>query len=147
MSETVAATLRVRMAQKDAHYDGNLVDGARILQLFGDVVTEITVRMDGDEGLLNGYSEIEFKTPVYIGDYIEVSARLVGRSRLRRVVEFTARKYIAARYEQGATRAELLGEPVVVCRAVGTAVVPRDAARRRPAGTGGTAHADVSRAE
>ncbi|MFF1277293.1 3-aminobutyryl-CoA ammonia lyase [Streptomyces marokkonensis] len=147
MSEKVAATLRARMAQKDAHYGGNLVDGARILQLFGDVVTEITVRMDGDEGLLSGYSEVEFKAPVYVGDYIEVSGRLVSRSRLRRVVEFTARKYIAARYEQGATRAELLGEPVVVCRAVGTAVVPRDAARRRPTGTGGTANADVSRAE
>ena len=147
MSETVAATLRARMTQKDAHYGGNLVDGARILQLFGDVVTEITVRMDGDEGLLSGYSEIEFKTPVYVGDYIEVSGLLVGRSRLRRVVEFTARKYIAARYEQGATRAGLLREPVVVCRAVGTAVIPRDAARRPCAGAGGTANADVSRAE
>ncbi|EFL35360.1 acyl-CoA hydrolase [Streptomyces viridochromogenes DSM 40736] len=147
MSEAVSATLCARMAQKDAHYGGNLVDGARILQLFGDVVTEITVRMDGDEGLLSGYSEVEFKAPVYVGDYLEVSGRLVGRSRLRRVVEFTARKYIAARYEQGTTRAELLGEPVVVCRAVGTAVVPRDAARRRPASAGGTADADVSRAE
>ncbi|GAA4321863.1 3-aminobutyryl-CoA ammonia-lyase [Streptomyces venetus] len=147
MSEAVSATLRARMAQKDAHYGGNLVDGARILQLFGDVVTEITVRMDGDEGLLSGYSEVEFKAPVYVGDYIEVSGRLVGRSRLRRVVEFTAWKYIAARYEQGTTRAELLGEPVVVCRAVGTAVVPRDAARRRSAGAGGTAVADMSRAE
>lgn len=67
--------------------------------------------MDGDEGLLSGYSEIEFKTPVYVGDYIEVSGLLVGRSRLRRVVEFTARKCIAARYEQGATLAEPLGDP------------------------------------
>ncbi len=147
MSEAISAALRARMTQKDAHYGGNLVDGARILQLFGDVVTEITIQLDGDEGLLSGYSEIEFKAPVYVGDYIEVSGRLVGRSRLRRVVEFTAQKYIAARYEQGVTRAELLGEPVVVCRAVGTAVVPRDAARRRSASSGGTANADVSRAK
>ena len=44
--------LRVRMSQADAHYGGNLVDGARILALFGDAATELLVRHDGDEGLL-----------------------------------------------------------------------------------------------
>ncbi|MFI9201801.1 3-aminobutyryl-CoA ammonia lyase [Streptomyces sp. NPDC053048] len=136
MTETVTATLRVRIGQKDAHYGGNLVDGACILRLFGDVVTEITIQTDGDEGLLTGYSEVEFTAPVYAGDYIEVTGRLVGRSRLRRTVEFTARKCIAARYDLGATRAEVLDEPVLVCRAVGTAVIPRAAARRRSAGSG-----------
>lgn len=131
MSEAISATLRVRMAKNDAHYGGNLVDGARILQLFGDVVTEITIRTDGDEGLLSGYREVEFKAPVYAGDYVEVTGRLVGRSRLRRIVEFTARKYIAARYDLGQSRAEVLDEPVVVCRAVGISVISPAAARRR----------------
>ncbi|MEU1850991.1 hypothetical protein ABZ499_17370 [Streptomyces sp. NPDC019990] len=66
-------TLRARMAQKDAHCGQNPVDGAWILQSLGDVVTEITVLMGGDEGLPSGYSESEFKTPVYVGDCIEVS--------------------------------------------------------------------------
>ena len=33
------------------HYGGNLVDGAQLLSLFGDVATELCVRADGDEGL------------------------------------------------------------------------------------------------
>ncbi|MDX5571298.1 hotdog fold domain-containing protein [Streptomyces sp. ID01-9D] len=130
MPEEVTATLRVRMSQQDAHYGGSLVDGARLLRLFGDLVTEITIRSDGDEGLLTAYRQVEFLAPVHAGDYIEATARLVGRSRLRRTVEFTAHKTIAARYELGPTRAEASGEPVLVCRAVGTAVVPPAAARR-----------------
>lgn len=130
MPDEVTATLRVRMSQQDAHYGGNLVDGARLLQLFGDLVTEITIRSDGDEGLLTGYQRVEFLAPVYAGDFIEATARLVSRSRLRRTVEFTAYKTVQARYELGATRAQAPQEPAVVCRAVGTAVVPLAAARR-----------------
>ena len=33
----VKSMLRVRMSAKDAHYGGNLVDGAHMLHLFGDV--------------------------------------------------------------------------------------------------------------
>ena len=47
----VEATLKVRMSMQDAHYAGNLVDGARMLNLFGDVGTELAIRYDGDEGL------------------------------------------------------------------------------------------------
>ncbi|MEV2262640.1 3-aminobutyryl-CoA ammonia lyase [Streptomyces anulatus] len=130
MPEEVTATLRVRMSQQDAHYGGSLVDGARLLRLFGDLVTEITIRSDGDEGLLTEYRRVEFLAPVHAGDYIEATARLVGRSRLRRTVEFTAHKTIVSTYELGPTRAEASEEPALVCRAVGTAVVPPAAARR-----------------
>ena len=43
--------IRLRMGSNDAHYGGNLVDGAKMLQLFGDVATELLIRNDGDEGL------------------------------------------------------------------------------------------------
>jgi len=36
--------IRLRMSQADAHYGGNLVDGAKMLQLFGDVATELLIR-------------------------------------------------------------------------------------------------------
>ena len=52
--------IRVRMSTADAHYGGNLVDGAKILSLFGDVATELLVRLDGDEGLFLRYDEVEF---------------------------------------------------------------------------------------
>ena len=44
--------IRLRMSSHDAHYGGNLVDGARMLQLFGDVATELLIQRDGDEGIL-----------------------------------------------------------------------------------------------
>ena len=52
--------IRLRMSAHDAHYGGNLVDGARMLQLFGDVATELLIQHDGDEGLFAGYDNIEF---------------------------------------------------------------------------------------
>jgi 3-aminobutyryl-CoA ammonia-lyase len=123
--------LRVRIGAEEAHYGGNLVDGARMLRLFGDVVTEIAIRTDGDEGLLSHYAEVTFTAPVHAGDFIEVTGRLTKESRLRRVVELEARKVIEARYEEGRSTAGVLDEPVVVCRAVGVVVVPVHKARRR----------------
>ncbi|WP_251829198.1 holo-ACP synthase [Streptomyces sp. ATCC 21386] len=133
------AFLRVRIGQEEAHYGGGLVDGARILRLFGDLVTEITVRTDSDEGLLSEYSEIRFTAPVHPGDYIEASGRLVRSTRLRRIVELQAHKVIAAKPGAGAgagdSSAEVLDEPQLVCAATATTVVPmRRAARRRGRG-------------
>ena len=42
--EKITSELRVRMSAKDAHYGGNLVDGAHMLHLFGDVATELLIR-------------------------------------------------------------------------------------------------------
>ncbi|MEU3520606.1 3-aminobutyryl-CoA ammonia lyase [Streptomyces sp. NPDC006654] len=116
--------LRVRIGAEEAHYGGDLVDGARLLRLFDDVVTEIGIRTDSDEGLLSHYTDMTFTSPVRAGDFIEVTDRLTKRTRLRRVVEREARKVISARYECSPTAAEVLGRAVTVCRAVGVVVVP-----------------------
>ncbi|MEU5092818.1 4'-phosphopantetheinyl transferase superfamily protein [Streptomyces sp. NPDC021356] len=118
------AFLRVRVGQEEAHYGGNLVDGARILRLFGDLVTEITLRTDGDEGLLAQYSDIRFTAPVRPGDYIEAHAWLVHQTRLRRVVELEAHKVIRASPEEADSAGEVLDEPQLVCAATATTVVP-----------------------
>ena len=52
------------MSAKDAHYVGGLVNGARIVQVWGDVGTELMVRVDGDISLFLGYEEINFTAPV-----------------------------------------------------------------------------------
>ena len=65
------ARLRVRMGAHDAHYGGDLVDGARMLALFGDVATELCVRAYGDEGLFRAYESVEFLAPVRAGDFVE----------------------------------------------------------------------------
>ena len=63
--------IRLRIAAHDAHYAGGLVDGAKLLQLFGDVATELLIRSDGDEGLFVAYDSVEFLAPVHAGDFIE----------------------------------------------------------------------------
>jgi len=122
--------VRVRMSLQDAHYGGNLVDGARILALFGDVATELLVRVDGDEGLFAAYDRVEFLAPVFAGDYIEAHGRIVKLGKTSRRMEFEARKVVAARPEIGESAADALEPPVVVCRATGTCVTPKAKQRK-----------------
>lgn len=128
-SNLLTATLRLRMAAHDAHYGGGLVDGARMLGLFGDVATELLIRHDGDEGLFRAYDAVEFLAPVFAGDYLEVTGALVAVGRTSRKMQFEARKVIAPRPELSDSAAEVLHDPVIVCRASGTCVVP--AAKQR----------------
>ena len=122
--------IRLRMSAHDAHYGGNLVDGARILSLFGDVATELLIRHDGDEGLFVAYDLVEFKAPVYAGDYIEARGRITRAGTTSRAMEFEAHKVIEARTEISASAADVLHEPVLVVRARGTCVTPKASQRR-----------------
>ncbi len=124
------AILRVRMSQLDAHYGGNLVDGARVLALFGDAATELCIRHDGDEGLFRAYDAIEFLAPTYAGDYLEVEGELLSAGNTSRKMRFEARKVIRPRPDVSESAADVLAEPVVVCRASGTCVVPKE--KQRP---------------
>lgn len=118
--------LRVRMSAHDAHYGGNLVDGARMLALFGDAATELLIRHDGDEGLFVAYDMVEFKAPVYAGDYIEVRARLTRVGNTSRAMAFEAYKVIVADpTPDQPSKATVLAEPVLVTRATGTCMVPK----------------------
>ena len=123
------AMLRIRMSQADAHYGGDLVDGARLLALFGDLATELLVRHDGDEGLFRAYDAVEFLAPVHAGDFVEVEGEITRIGATSRAMRFEARKVIAPRRDLSDSAAEVLAEPVVVCRASGTCVVPREKQR------------------
>jgi len=129
-SENASSLIRLRMSAHDAHYGGNLVDGARMLALFGDVATELLIRLDGDEGLFVAYDVVEFLAPVYAGDYIEAEGRIVNLGNTSRRMEFEARKIIAARPDVGESAADALETPIVVCRAAGTCVTPKGKKRR-----------------
>ena len=122
--------IRVRMSAHDAHYGGNLVDGARMLQLFGDVATELLILNDGDEGLFKAYDMVEFMAPVYAGDYIEAEGEFVSTGNTSRKMVFEARKVIVPRPDINDSACDVLAEPIVVCRASGTCVVPKDKQRR-----------------
>lgn len=123
------AMIRVRMSSHDAHYGGSLVDGARMLQLFGDVATELLIRYDGDEGLFRAYDSVEFLAPVYAGDFIEATGEIVSAGSTSRKMVFTAKKVIVPKADISASAAELLEDPIIVCRASGTCVTPKDCQR------------------
>lgn len=128
---TAKSLIRMRMSSHDAHYGGNLVDGARMLNLFGDVATELLIRHDGDEGLFRAYDSVEFLAPVFAGDYIEADGEIVEVGNTSRKMRFEARKVIAP-VPGSDSAADVLEKPIVVCRASGTCVVPKDK-QRRPA--------------
>jgi 3-aminobutyryl-CoA ammonia-lyase len=129
--EKITSTIRLRMSAHDAHYGGNLVDGARMLQLFGDVATELLIKNDGDEGLFAAYDKIEFLAPVHAGDYIEATGEIVNVGNSSRKMIFEARKVISPRTDISASAADFLEKPVIVCRASGTCVVPKDCQRKK----------------
>jgi 3-aminobutyryl-CoA ammonia-lyase len=124
------AKIRTRMSAHDAHYAGNLVDGARMLALFGDVGTELHIRMDGDEGLMRAYESVEFLAPVHGGDFIEATARLVKVGNTSRTIEFEAWKVISATPAAGETAADLLDPPILVCKATGTGITLKERQRK-----------------
>jgi 3-aminobutyryl-CoA ammonia-lyase len=125
----IKSTIRLRMSSHDAHYGGNLVDGARMLQLFGDVATELLIIHDGDEGLFAAYDKIEFLAPVFAGDYIEATGEIVSVGNSSRKMIFEAKKVIKPRPDISESAADFLTEPIVVCRASGTCVVPKKCQR------------------
>ena len=122
------AKIRVRMSAHDAHYAGDLVDGARILQLFGDVATELLIRRDGDEGLFVAYDNVEFLAPVYAGDYIEAAGKIIAEGRTSRKMVFEAHKVIRLLRDPllPPSAAAVLDQPELVLRASGTCMVPKD---------------------
>jgi 3-aminobutyryl-CoA ammonia-lyase len=125
----IEASIKLRIGQHDAHYAGNLVDGAKMLNLFGDVATELLIRYDGDEGLFRAYDSVEFLAPVYAGDFIEAKGRITKAGNTSRKMEFEAWKYITPDPDKGTTAAKVLSEPVLVCRASGTCVTPKNCQR------------------
>jgi 3-aminobutyryl-CoA ammonia-lyase len=127
----MSAMVRVRMSANDAHYGGQLVNGAHMLSLFGDVATELAIMCDGDEGLLVSYENVEFLAPLFAGDFIEAYGSITKVGRTSRRMVFEARKVIAARPDISDSAADVLDEPVIVGRAIGTTVVKADRQRKR----------------
>jgi 3-aminobutyryl-CoA ammonia-lyase len=124
--EGLKVELRVRLSAADAHYGGNLVDGAHGLELFGDIVTELAVRTDGDEGLFAGYEKVEFLAPLYAGDFVRATGTIVRMGSTSRTVDLEIWKEIAPRPDVSDSAADVLDPPVLATSARGTYVVKRE---------------------
>jgi 3-aminobutyryl-CoA ammonia-lyase len=122
--EGLSVTHRRYVPYSHAHYGGNLVDGAYLLGLFGDVATEVCIRLDGDEGLLASFSDVQFKAPVRAGDVIEITAVVTRAGRRSRDLSFEARVACRAEPERGPSAARALSAPLIAATASGTVVVP-----------------------
>src|SRR5688572_1647110 len=107
-----------------AHYAGNLVDGAYALAAFGDVATEVCIRLDGDEGLFASYSDVQFKAPMRAGDVLEVVATVTRMGTRSRTIDFEARVVCRGRPDVSESAAQVLDPPVTAVTATGTVVVP-----------------------
>ncbi len=124
MSEELpTAFIRRRLGSEDAHYGGNLVAGAKQLEVIGDLITELAMRYDGDEGLFRAYSSVEFLAPLYAGDWIEARGRIVKVGTSSRTCEFEVWKIGGPRLDVSESAAEFVDQPVLTCKAVGTTVV------------------------
>ncbi len=107
-----------------AHYAGNLVDGAYLLGLFGDVATEVCIRTDADEGLFASYSDVQFLAPLRAGDIVEVSATVARVGRRSRTLDFVASVLCRGCPDRGESAADLLTEPLLAATATGVVVIP-----------------------
>jgi len=123
MTEPITAYLRLRLSQADAHYGGNLIAGAKLLELFGDVATELCIRSDGDEGLFAGYSSVAFLAPAHAGDFVEARGTITRVGNTSREMEFEVVRYAVARPDISDSAADLVDPPEPLARAIGTCVV------------------------
>jgi 3-aminobutyryl-CoA ammonia-lyase len=122
--EGLTVTHRRYVPYSHAHYAGNLVDGAYVLGMFGDVATEVCIRTDSDEGLFASYSDVQFRAPVQAGDVVEVSATVVRMGTRSRELAFEARVVARGRTDRSVSAAEMLDSAIVAVTARGTVVVP-----------------------
>lgn len=122
-------TLRMRLGAQHAHYGGGLVDGAFIMQMFGDCATELLIINDGDEGLFRAYESVDFLAPLFAGDYIEVVGWITHIGNTSRKMQFEAYKVIEAMPQISPSAAQLLETPILVAKAVGTCIVPKELQR------------------
>ena len=120
----LSVTHRRYVPYSHAHYAGNLVDGAYVLALFGDVATEVCIQADGDECLFASYSDVQFLQPLRAGDVVEVTATITRVGNRSRDLEFSAYVVCRGRPDKSESAAEVLGEPLQITRATGTVVVP-----------------------
>lgn len=122
-------THRMRLSMQDAHYGGNLVDGAKVLALFGDAATEVLIRLDGDEGLFRAYASVDFLVPLFAGDFVEIECEVTHVGNTSRTMAFHCYKIITSRPDVSESAADVLIDKVLTTKAIGTCIVPKERQR------------------
>ncbi len=120
--------LRVMMNQSEAHYAGDLVNGSRILDFWGDVGTELAIRLHGDESLFLGYENVKFTAPVYAGDFMEYVGWIEKAGNTSLTCRFEAYKCLRLTRNpaESVYAAEVLKEKILCASGAGTLVVKKE---------------------
>ena len=121
-SEDLSRYVSVVELRVDSHYTDGVVSLGTIVDM-----------IDGDGGLMRAFESVEFLAPVYHGDFVRTTARLlaVGRTSRRRSYEL----HVTARTRGVGpllTSGEVLDPPILAARAVGITVTPLDRQRLTP---------------
>lgn len=91
----------------------------------------MTIRYDGDEGLLQACEEIEFLSPIYGGDFIEITRKIVV-GKTSRKMKFEAYKVISPSKDSKIESAcDVLDLPILVAKATDTSVAIQEKQRKR----------------
>ena len=106
----------------DIHYHQQDFQRARILNIFGDLATELTIIHDGDESLLRAYDKIGFLAPVYSGDFVEDIGKITVGETSRRITFEAYNVITLANIEDNITAksaCNVLSPPIFVAKAFG----------------------------
>ena len=116
------------MSAGEAHYAGELVNGSHILDFWGDVGTELAIRLHGDESLFLGYENVRFTAPVYAGDFMEYTGYIEKAGNTSLTCHFEAYKYITLPRDPklAISAANVLKEKQLCATATGTLVVKKE---------------------
>lgn len=117
----------------DSHYPNQVISLGIITELFGMAGGKLSMMLDGDDGFMRAFEQLEFLAPAYQGDYVRATARLLSVGKTSRKRQYEAH-VIARSHGIGPhiTSAEILQEPILIARGIGTAVVLRDRQRLTP---------------
>ncbi len=121
-ADALTALIRLRLGPTEGRYAGGLVAGATVIEIFGDLETELAIRVFGDEGLCVAYHSVEFLAPLHVGDYVEGRARIVATGHSSRRVGLELWKVIEADADGNGN---VLDPPLEAARAEATIVSGR----------------------
>ena len=123
-------TVRVRIGAKDVHYAGNLVSGAKIIELMTDAGTELAILIGGTEGLLASWKHIEQYVPVALGDYLEIKTWVSRYGNTSFDLEAEVYKTCELADKSGASMAcNIISPPVLVSKGSFVGVTPKETNR------------------
>lgn len=114
-----------RVGAEECHYNGYLMSGAHIIQYASDVIGELSIRRDGDGGLLASVEQARFLQPVFAGETLEITVRVIHVGNRSRKVSFEVRKHIRKRFDISRGAAEVLDPPVLVADGTAVVVIPK----------------------